>query len=90
MFFKPQLPMDVREMRLIGVSYLGNRLDVVYDSSSVLISVQAASRVSIRGRLLSVHGLAVVDLSTNKTYPLSSSNSVKLSVTASGFLVQHA
>ena len=57
LFVKPQLPDDVRQINIVGVGYLGNKINVSYDISAVLITLQANTQVTIAGRLLVTHGL---------------------------------
>jgi hypothetical protein len=39
MFFLPNMFENVAEVRLLGIGYLGNRLDVVYDSKSISFTI---------------------------------------------------
>jgi hypothetical protein len=60
LFVKPQLPPDVRQINLVGVGYLGNKINISYDSTAVIITLQVDAQVFIAGRLLVTHGLQVV------------------------------
>lgn len=59
LFVKPQLPENIREYRVIGASYLGNRLDIVYDASTVSVALQTGGSVVVNGRLIEAQGLQV-------------------------------